>query len=93
MDETSAKAAQKKAKAIIPKVGYPLSPNTSDPYSLSRWYSAGGVPLVIKADDFFSNVLLSTMSEEYRMWQTLGKRRDRQTWEMYPQTVNAYYCE
>jgi predicted metalloendopeptidase len=120
MDAESAKAAPKKAEAIIPKVGYPLTPDTTNPGALQFWYRM----LEIKGDDFFGNVLRSTLVEEARTWQTLGRKRDRQTWEvsrvvqqgsiccpmatsnvfiplrplltltlqMYPQTVNAYYC-
>jgi len=88
MDEESASAAQKKARAIIPKVGYPLKPDTSDPAALASWYGR----LEIRADNFFGNVLRSTLFDVYGAWQTLGKQRDRQTWDMYPQTVNAYYC-
>jgi endothelin-converting enzyme len=87
MDKTSAKAAQKKAEALIPKVGYPLTPNTTDADSLARWYGR----LDIKEKDFFGNILSSTLLEEQRTWAGLGRQRDRQTWEMYPQTVNAYY--
>jgi endothelin-converting enzyme len=78
MDETSAKAAQKKAEAIIPKVGYPLTPNTTDPVSLASWYGQ----VQIESDDFFGNVLRSSIREEGRSWATLGRRRDRQTWEV-----------
>jgi endothelin-converting enzyme len=88
MDEISAKAAQKKAEAIIPKIGYPLSPDTTDPESLAKWYAR----VEIKADDFFGNVLRSTLEDTYKLWATLGTQRDRQTWDMDPQTVNAYYC-
>jgi len=87
MDETSAKAAQKKARAIIPKVGYPLAPNTTDPVSLARWYGR----VNIDSEDFFGNVLASTIEEELKTWSSLGAQRNRDTWEMYPQTVNAYY--
>ncbi|WVQ78577.1 hypothetical protein IAT38_000663 [Cryptococcus sp. DSM 104549] len=87
MDAESAAAAQKKAEAIIPKVGYPLQPNTTNPASLASWYGR----VEIKADDFFGNVLRSTLVEESRVWLGLGKQRNRNTWEMYPQTVNAYY--
>jgi len=86
MDETSAKAAQKKARALIPKVGYPLTPNTTDPASLARWYGR----VNIKSDDFFGNVLSSSIEDELKAWSNLGMRRDRASWEMYPQTVNAY---
>ncbi|WWC60905.1 uncharacterized protein I303_103481 [Kwoniella dejecticola CBS 10117] len=87
MDAESAKAAQKKAEAIIPKVGYPLYPNTTNPESLAAWYGR----LNIKENDFFGNVLGSTLLEESRTWLGLGRRRNRDSWEMYPQTVNAYY--
>lgn len=87
MDEKSAMAAQKKAKAIIPKVGYPLMPNTTDPASLRQWYQA----VDIGSDDYFGNVLRTEIQETRRAWLTLGKERNRDTWEMYPQTVNAYY--
>jgi endothelin-converting enzyme len=87
MDEISYKAAQNKAKSLIAKVGYPLTPNTTDPESLQRWYSR--VP--VSADDYFGSVLNTALLEQQRTWAGLGQRRDRQSWEMYPQTVNAYY--
>ncbi|WVQ69874.1 uncharacterized protein L199_008096 [Kwoniella botswanensis] len=87
MDSESAKAAQKKAEAIIPKVGYPLYPNTTNPESLQSWYGR----LDIIENDFFGNVLGSTLLEESRTWLGLGRKRNRDSWEMYPQTVNAYY--
>nr|XP_019042435.1 endothelin-converting enzyme [Kwoniella bestiolae CBS 10118]OCF21365.1 endothelin-converting enzyme [Kwoniella bestiolae CBS 10118] len=87
MDAESARAAQKKAEAIIPKVGYPLYPNTTNPESLENWYGR----LDIKENDFFGNVLGSTLLEESRTWLGLGRKRNRDSWEMYPQTVNAYY--
>ena len=55
MDSESAEAAKKKAEAIIPKVGYPLSPNTMDPESLQRWYAR----LNVREDDFFGTVLIA----------------------------------
>jgi endothelin-converting enzyme len=78
MDKESAEAAQKKAKAIIPKVGYPLTPNTTDADSLQRWYGRTDV----KADDFFGNVLRTTLADVSRTWMALGRQRDRQTWEV-----------
>ncbi|WVR05380.1 hypothetical protein IAU60_002394 [Kwoniella sp. DSM 27419] len=87
MDKESAEAAQKKAEAIIPKIGYPLYPNTTDADSLSAYYSR----LTIKEGDFFGNVLRSTLLDESRTWMGLGRQRNRDSWEMYPQTVNAYY--
>jgi endothelin-converting enzyme len=78
MDKESAIAAQKKANGLIPKVGYPLAPNTLDPYSLKSWYSQ----LDIVDDDFFGNVVRSTLTQRARDWGTLGKTRDRDTWEV-----------
>jgi len=87
MDSESAAAAQKKADAILPKIGYPTAPNTTSPESLAAWYRS----LEIKEDDFFGNALRSTLAEVYRDWQTLGKVRDRGTWIMVPHEVNAYF--
>ena len=89
MDKESAKAAQLKAKSILPKVGYPTSPNTTDPASLERWYAG---TKVIK-EDFFGSVLSSILTTNAKEWLMLGRTRDRGSWEMYPQTVNAYYCK
>ena len=33
----------------------------------------------------------SSSSDVYKEWQQLGKRRDLESWEMTPATVNAYY--
>lgn len=85
MDETSYKAAQKKARSIIPKVGYPLTPNTTDPESLQRWYSR----VEVSSDDYFGSVLSTVLLEEQRTWAGLGNKRDRQAWEMYPQVSVA----
>ena len=78
MDQESAVAAQKKANGIIPKVGYPLLPNTTDAQSLASWYAR----LEIGADDFFGNVLRSTLLDEQKVWLTLGKQRSRLGWEV-----------
>ena len=32
-----------------------------------------------------------SLSDVYKQWQQLGKRRDLDAWEMTPATVNAYY--
>ena len=78
MDHESAEAAKKKAEAIIPKVGYPLTPDTMDPESLQRWYSRWDV----NVDDFFGMILKATIVDEMRTWMGLGRKRDRQTWEV-----------
>lgn len=38
-----------------------------------------------------SNCLLNRASDVYKEWQLLGKRRDMDSWEMYPSMVNAYF--
>ncbi|KAI0319791.1 hypothetical protein OF83DRAFT_1108212 [Amylostereum chailletii] len=87
MDEESAAAAANKADALRIKVGYPLSPNTTRAESLLAYYS------LVKIDKhtFFDNMVSASASDVYKTWQTLGKRRDLQGWEMTPATVNAYY--
>lgn len=34
---------------------------------------------------------MCSASDVYKTWQKLGKTRDREEWEMYPSTVNAYF--
>ena len=89
MDETSAKAAQIKAKDMIPRIGYPTAPNTTDPESLALYYSTQG----IEPGHFFATALHTATKEVERAWRELGRLRDRGSWVMYPQTVNAYYSE
>lgn len=33
----------------------------------------------------------SSSSDVFKVWQQLGKRRNLDSWEMTPATVNAYY--
>lgn len=86
MDAESAKAAAAKAAGLYVKIGYPLSPNVSSSIALQRYYA----PLTIN-EDFFGNGLRTNVLAETRVWQTLGKARERESWEMVPQLVNAYY--
>ncbi|KAG6917789.1 hypothetical protein DXG01_001061 [Tephrocybe rancida] len=87
MDKKSSRAAAEKADAIRVKVGFPVSPNTTDPLSIARYYS------LVKVDrvNFFDNVISAAKSDQYKKWQQLGKRRDLDSWEMYPSMVNAYF--
>jgi endothelin-converting enzyme len=87
MDKKSAKAAAEKADALAVKVGYPLSPDTLSARSIYYYYNL----VKGKPDDFFGNVISAEESDVYKMWQKLGKRRDRDEWLMWPSMVNAYY--
>ncbi|PFH50075.1 hypothetical protein AMATHDRAFT_75830 [Amanita thiersii Skay4041] len=87
MDKKSADAAAEKATAIRIKVGYPVSPDTLDPHSISKYYSQ----VDVDKHKFFENVVQAIKSDQMRKWQKLGKPRDRDAWEMYPSTVNAYF--
>jgi len=47
----------------------------------------------VKVDNlhFFENMLSAAASDKFKKWQQLGKKRDPNTWEMYPSMVNAYF--
>ncbi|KIP08159.1 hypothetical protein PHLGIDRAFT_104734 [Phlebiopsis gigantea 11061_1 CR5-6] len=87
MDKESATAAAEKADAIRVKVGFPLSPDTLNPRSIYNYYYL----VKVQETTFFENVLSARASDVYKTWQKLGKTRDREEWEMYPSTVNAYF--
>ena len=76
-DETRAEALRKLSQ-FTPKIGYPV-----------KWrdYSA----LEFSADDLVGNVLAANSFELDYMLERIGGPVDRDEWQMYPQTVNAYY--
>ncbi|MDO5677559.1 MAG: M13-type metalloendopeptidase [Propionibacteriaceae bacterium] len=76
-DETRAEALRKLSK-FTPKIGYPV-----------KWrdYSA----LSLTADDLLGNVLAANSFEVDYMLERIGGPVDRDEWQMFPQTVNAYY--
>jgi endothelin-converting enzyme len=45
----------------------------------------------LQPDDIDWTFFITRASEQAKQWHQLGKRRDREAWEMYPPTVNAYY--
>ncbi len=75
------------ASQIRVKVGYPMTPDTEVSYSIWQYYST----VSISNDTFFQNALRADTAEQIRKWQKLGKRRDPGSWEMWAQTVNAYF--
>ncbi|MDE7103124.1 MAG: M13 family metallopeptidase [Bacteroidales bacterium] len=76
-DETKAKAKDKLASVLV-KVGYPDKFRSYD-------------DLKIEDDALFANVLRSNVFDCDYMMSKLGKPVDRNEWQMFPQTVNAYY--
>jgi putative endopeptidase len=78
MSEDTKKVALEKLAAFRPKIGYP-----------SKWRNFDA--LDVKPGDAFGNALRSTAFEWQYEIDKLGKPSDREVWEMFPQTVNAYY--
>lgn len=87
MDAESARAAEKKADNLLVKVGYPTTPDVSSSVALRTYFSR----LEITDASFFDNARRINLRAAAAPWQLLGKRRDRGSWEMPPQLVNAYY--
>jgi len=88
LDTNTRQYAQEKAEAITHKIGYPTSPNTTDPNSLLNYY-APNEPFDPK--DHFGNVLRSNLAAQRRLWNKVDKQRDPGEWEMIASEVNAYY--
>ena len=67
-----------KLRMMNRKIGYP-----------KKWKRYAG--LVIRADDYFGNLLRASEFERKRQMKKLTRKSvDREEWHMYPQTVNAY---
>jgi len=74
--------------SLTTQIGYPTSnPDTEDPASLERYYS---INAPINSDDFFGNVLRSTIADKRREWVKVGRERGPE-FDMVPSEVNAYY--
>lgn len=67
-----------KLRTMRRKIAYP-----------KRWRGYKG--LIVRADDYFGNMLRSGEYEHYRQMKKLQKPIDREEWYMTPQTVNAYF--
>ncbi len=78
MESATKEAAIKKLAAIKRKLGYP---------DTWRDYTA----LKINTDSYAQNCMRANAFEFQRQLNKLGKPVDRNEWEMYPQTVNAYF--
>ncbi|KAF5386857.1 hypothetical protein D9615_001643 [Tricholomella constricta] len=87
MDKKSGDAAAEKANAIRVKVGFPILPDTRNSRSIARYYARVKVDSV----NFFENAISAAKSDQFKKWLLLGRRRDPESWEMYPSMVNAYF--
>ncbi|MEP6712270.1 MAG: M13 family metallopeptidase, partial [Ferruginibacter sp.] len=76
-DETKLRALQK-LSAYVNKIGYP-----------DKWKDYQGV--VIKRNDFISNIRSAAQWQYNEMLGRLNKSVDKTEWTMTPPTVNAYY--
>lgn len=88
------------------KVGFPLSPDTRDARSIAYYYYLVKVDKhdffgnmlsarYVSPTEIFTRIQTADIkirvSDQYKKWQKLGKRRDPEAWEMYPSQVNAYF--
>jgi putative endopeptidase len=78
MSEETKKNAQAKLALMRQKIGYP-----------QHWRDYSTV--TIKRDDLLGNIAQTTVYEDRRNLDKLGKPVDETEWGMTPPTVNAYY--
>lgn len=78
MTDATRREALHKLEKFTPKIGYPV-----------KWrdYSA----LTLCSDDLVGNVLAANSFELDHTLSRIGRPVDRDEWQMFPQTVNAYY--
>lgn len=88
LDAETREKAKEKVEAIEYKIGYPLSPDTTKAEAIRAYYQLNQP---VRAEDFFGNVVRSTIADEKRKWAKIGRVKNRDEWEMVPQEVNAYY--
>ncbi|MBK7821883.1 MAG: peptidase M13 [Tessaracoccus sp.] len=77
MTEETREEALRKLAQFTPKIGYPV-----------RWRDYSALQLT---DDLIANVLAANSFELDWTLGRVGKPVDKDEWQMYPQTVNAYY--
>lgn len=88
LDGKTRDRAQKKASAIRRKIGFPTSPNTTDPIALERYYL---LQAPFNATDHFGNVLRAERADLIRTYQKVGRAPNHAEFDMIPSEVNAYY--
>ncbi|GAA5931410.1 hypothetical protein JCM3775_005017 [Rhodotorula graminis] len=88
LDDETRDKAREKVEMIRVKVGYPTSPNTTDPTSLERYYAPN---MPINKGDYFGNSLRAVVADERRKWVEVGRPQDPGKWDMAVSEVNAYF--
>jgi len=78
MSDVTKQKAQKKLSTIVMKVGYP-----------DKWKDLS--TLQTSRESYVRNVINANTWETAYMTSKFGKPVDREEWQMYPQTYNAYY--
>ena len=80
MSEATKKAALDKLSAFYVKIGYP-----------DKWIDMSGIT-IDPSKSYYDNIReCSRFWNEYTIATKAGKPVDKDEWQMYPQTVNAYY--
>lgn len=87
LDEKTRKKAEEKADAIRVMVGFPSTPNTTDAVSVANFYS----DLDVDPSNYFANRLASKTRAVKRDWAQVGRKLNRELWDMFPAEVNAEY--
>lgn len=75
------------ADAVKIKIGYPISPNTTDASSVAKYYS----DLSVGRKTYFGNQLNSATRLTRNEWSYVGRKLDPERWDMKISEVNAEY--
>ncbi|PWN35343.1 zincin [Meira miltonrushii] len=87
LDPKTRKKAEVKADAVKIKVGWPLSPNTTDGTAIEKYYA----DLKVDKEDYYGNVARKMQRDAKRQWASIERQLDPESWDMIPSEVNAYY--
>lgn len=87
LDPKTRRKAEVKADAVKIKVGWPLSPNTTDAIAIEKYYA----DLKVDKKDYYGNVARKLQRDAKRQWASVERQLDPESWDMIPSEVNAYY--
>ncbi|MGH8278327.1 MAG: M13 family metallopeptidase [Gammaproteobacteria bacterium] len=82
MSEATKQKALAKLALYLPKIGYP---------NQGQWRDWSG--LAIQPGHFFANLQAAAKYNYHYDISKIGKKTNREEWQMTPQTVNAYYSD